>query len=148
MRKKRIIKHRKLDIMSQLTNYLMRKGKKSLAINIVRRTANEVEKSTSTPFLTILEGAITNVKPSLETKSRRRGASKQRIPVKVEERRALTLALRWIINSAKEKKASKFMFEKLAQEIKDAYNKTGEAFKKKENIHKEAISNMAFANIK
>lgn len=148
MRKKRIIKHRKLDIMSQLTNYLMRKGKKTLAINIVHRTATEVEKSTSTPFLTILEGAIANVKPSLETKSRRRGASKQRIPVKVEERRALTLALRWIINGAKEKKASKAMFEKLAQEIKDAYNKTGEAFKKKENIHKEAMGNMAFANIK
>ncbi|CAG8604625.1 11902_t:CDS:10 [Ambispora leptoticha] len=81
-------------IVSQLINYVMRKGEKRIATNIVYRAATEVEKSTSMPFLTVLEGAITNVKPSLETRSRKRGGSTQRIPVKVEEKRALTLALR------------------------------------------------------
>jgi small subunit ribosomal protein S7 len=156
MRKKKIIKRNLVKpdenfssvIVSQLINYVMRRGEKRKAKNIVYWAASEIEKSTSMPFLTVLEGAITNVRPSLETKSRKRGASNQRIPVKVEEKRALILALRWIVNGAKDKKSSKDMFEKLAKEIKDAYNKTGEAFKKKESIHKEAMGNMAFARIK
>ena len=156
MRKKKKIKRHLIKpdekfssvIVSQLVNYVMRKGEKRTAKNIVYQAASEVEKNVSTPFLAVLEGAITNVRPSLETKSRKRGASTQREPVKVEEKRALTLALRWLVNGAKGKKSSKAMFEKLAEEIRDAYNKTGEAFKKKENVHKEAMSNMAFAKIK
>jgi small subunit ribosomal protein S7 len=156
MRKKKKIKKHLIKpdekfssvIVSRLINYVMRKGEKRTAKNIVYQAASEVEKIVSMPFLTVLEGAIVNVKPSLETKSRKRGASTQREPVKVQEKRALILALRWIVNGAKEKKSSRAMFEKLAEEIREAYNKTGEAFKKKENIHKEAMGNMAFAKIK
>lgn len=135
-------------IVSQLINYVMRRGEKRIAANIVYQAASEVEKSTSTPFLTVLERAIVNVKPALETRSRKWGGSTQRVPVKVEEKRAVTLALRWIVNEAKEKKSSSPMYKKLAEEIKEDYNKTGGAFKKKENIHKEAMGNMAFANLK
>jgi len=102
MRKKKKIKRHLIKpdekfssvIVSQLVNYVMRKGEKRTAKNIVYQAASEVEKNVSTPFLAVLEGAITNVRPSLETKSRKRGASTQREPVKVEEKRALTLALR------------------------------------------------------
>ena len=102
MRKKKIIKRRPIKpdkkfsstVVNQLINYVMRKGEKRLAARIVYQAADEVEKNTSAPFLTILEGAIANVKPSLETRSRKRGGSTQRVPMKVEERRALTLALR------------------------------------------------------
>jgi small subunit ribosomal protein S7 len=102
MRKKKKIKKHLIKpdekfssvIVSRLINYVMRKGEKRTAKNIVYQAASEVEKIVSMPFLTVLEGAIVNVKPSLETKSRKRGASTQREPVKVQEKRALILALR------------------------------------------------------
>jgi small subunit ribosomal protein S7 len=102
MRKKKKIKKHLIKpdekfssvIVSQLINYVMRKGEKRTAKNIVYQAASGVEKIASMPFLTVLEEAITNVKPSLETRRRNWGASTQRVPVKVEEKRALTLALR------------------------------------------------------
>jgi small subunit ribosomal protein S7 len=156
MRKKKVIKRHPVkpdkkfasNIVSQLVNKIMKGGEKRKATKIVYQAAQIIEENTSSPFLTILSGALENVKPSLETRSRRMGGSKQRIPVKVEEKRAVTLALRWMVKGAQEKKSSKSMFENLAEEIKNAYNKSGEAYKKKENIHKEAMGNMAFANLK
>ncbi|CAI2161879.1 5539_t:CDS:2 [Funneliformis geosporum] len=100
----------------------MRRGEKRIAMRIVYQAAQIVEKNTASPFLSVLEKSVMNVKPSLETKSRKFG-----------------------VESAKENKESKPMFEKLAEEIKNAYNKTGGAFKKKETIHKEAMGNMEFA---
>jgi len=154
MRKKKIIKIRiksareEERIIVQLTNQIMRNGEKRKASKIIHQAAQIIEKNTSSPFLTILNGALENVKPSLETRSRRIGGSNQRIPVKVEEKRAATLGLRSMVEGARGKENSKSMFENLAEEINNAYNKTGEAWKKKENIHKEAMANMAFANIK
>ena|SRR5436305_8746039 len=80
--------------VARLINKVMKNGEKRKAAKIVYRAAQIVEKITSSPFLTIFEGALENIKPSLETKSRRSGASNRRFPVKVEEKRALTLALR------------------------------------------------------
>lgn len=80
--------------VARLINKVMKNGEKRKAVKIVYQAAQIVEKNTSSPFLTILEGALENIKPSLETKSRKFGASNRRFPVKVEEKRALTLALR------------------------------------------------------
>lgn len=156
MRKKRIIEDHpvqpdlKFDsaLVTELRNKVMRKGKAGTAIRIVYQAAEEVENLINLPFVTVLEGAVVNVKPSLETRSRKWGATNQRIPVKVEEKRGTTLALRWIVESAKAMKSSNPMFKKLAKEIVDDYNKSGEAFKKKENIHKEAMGNMYFGSVK
>src|SRR3954464_4459740 len=118
MRKKKVIKRhpvkpdRKFSsvVVNQLAKKVMIGGEYSKAIRIVYKAADKViEKNNSLPFLTIFEEAVKNVKPSLETKSRRMGGSKQRIPIKVEERRALTLALRWMVNGAREKKSAKPM---------------------------------------
>jgi small subunit ribosomal protein S7 len=102
MRKKKVIKRHPVSpdkkfasvIVGQLVNKIMKGGEKRKAVKIVYQAAQIIETDTSLPFLTILEGALENVKPSLETKSRKRGGSNQRVPIKVDERRALTLALR------------------------------------------------------
>jgi small subunit ribosomal protein S7 len=102
MRKKKVIKRHQISpdrrffstIVSQLINKVMKNGEKRKAVNIVYKAADLVEKATSAPFLSIFEEALKNVKPELETKSRKFGGSNQRIPVKVGEKRSLTLALR------------------------------------------------------
>ena len=102
MRKKKVITRRLIKpdkkfnstVVAQLINKVMRRGEKRIAMWIVYQAALIVEEKTHSPFLTVLEESLTNVKPSLETKSRKFGGSNRRIPVKVEERRALTLASR------------------------------------------------------
>lgn len=135
-------------LVSELINKLMFSGKKTKASNIIYKSADLIEKKTSFSFLEILDKALENSRPDLETKSRRLGGSKQRIPVKVEKKRATTLALRWIVNGARIEKNSKPMFENLANEIINASNGTGKACEKKKNLQKEAIGNMAFSGIK
>ena len=103
MRKKKIIRSKSYSlklykeedkIITQLTNQIMRNGKKIIAENIIKKASQIIEKNTSSPFLTIFNVALENVKPSLETRSRRIGGSNQRIPIKVEDKRAVTLGLR------------------------------------------------------
>ncbi|CAI2184863.1 4239_t:CDS:2 [Funneliformis geosporum] len=130
----------------RLINKVMKDGEKRTAREIVYKTAAVVEKKTSLPFLTVFEGALTNIKPAIEMKRRRIGASKQRVPKEIGDERSSKIALRWLVEGAKERrvKGKKLphplfeMFENLAEEINDAYNKSGEAFKKKENLYKEA----------
>jgi small subunit ribosomal protein S7 len=93
-----------------------------------------------------LERALTNIKPAIEMKSRRVGSSKQRTPKEIDETRSTKIALRWLVEGAKEKNTANPMYEKLADEIINAYNKSGEAFKKKENLYKEAESGRVFSS--
>ncbi|CAG8509662.1 202_t:CDS:1 [Paraglomus occultum] len=125
----------------------MKDGEKRKAMNIVYQAAQTIEKKTSLPFLTVLEGAVANVRPAIEMKSRRVGASKQRVPKEIDEVRSMKIALRWLVEGAKEKKSTEPMYEKLAGEINSAYNKSGEAFKKKENLYKEAESGRVFSSL-
>ncbi|CAG8625209.1 5240_t:CDS:2 [Racocetra persica] len=118
----------------------MKNGEKRKARNIVYQAAQIIEKKTSLPFLTVFEGARTNAKPGLEMKSRRVGATKQRVPKEIDDERGEKIFLRWIVEGAKEKKTPYSMSEKLAEEIHNAYNKSGEAYKKKEVLYKEAES--------
>jgi small subunit ribosomal protein S7 len=153
MRKKKVIKGHIIKpdpkfssvIVSSLTNKIMKDGKKRKAREIVYKAAVIVEKKNSLPFLTVLEGALANIKPAIEMKSRRMGASKQRVPKEIDEKRSLKIALRWIVEGTEGEKTPSPMYEKLAEEINSAYNKSGKAFKKKETLYKEAESGRVFS---
>jgi len=118
----------------------------------------ETLKTTSSPFLTVLEGALTNIKPGVEMKRKKQGSASYRIPKIIDEVRALKIALRWLVEGAKERKEKGKksprpmfeMFENLAEEIKSAYindkDKPSEAFKRKENLYKEAESGRVFSS--
>jgi len=126
----------------------MRDGEKRRAMRIVYRAIQIAEKEISSEPLAILEQCLTNIRPDLELKSWKMGGANYRVPIKVGEQRALSLALRWLVESARNKKSTKPIFQRLGEEIIDAYNKTGGALQKKETVHKEAMSNMAFARQK
>ena len=108
MRKKKVIKSHIIKpdpkfssvIVGSLTNKIMKDGKKRKAREIVYKAAVIVEKKNSLPFLTVLEGALANIKPAIEMKSRRMGASKQRVPKEIDEKRSLKIALRWMVEGA------------------------------------------------
>jgi small subunit ribosomal protein S7 len=153
MRKKRIIKNRLIkpdkefdsSLVSRLINKVMRDGEKRKAARIVYQSAKIIEEKTSSKFLAILEGAVENVRPAIEMKSRRFGASKQRVPQEIDETRSIKIGLRWLVQGAKNKKNTNLMHEKLAEEIKNAYNKSGEAFKIKNDLYKQAESGRVFS---
>ena len=133
-------------IVGELINMLMIKGKKSVAQGIVYKALETVKKNTGTDdALMVLNKAIDNVRPLLEVKSRRVGGATYQNPIEVKSDRGTTLALRWIRDYARSRKG-KPMQEKLAQEITDAYKGTGSAVKKKEDTHKMAEANKAFAH--
>ena len=132
--------------VGQLINMLMLKGKKSVAQKIIYNALEIVKKRTETAdALSVLNKALENVRPLLEVKSRRVGGATYQIPIEVKPERSVMLALRWIRDYARAKKG-KPMQEKLAQEIIDAYKGTGSAVKKKEDTHKMAEANKAFAH--
>lgn len=132
--------------VGRLINMVMIKGKKSVAQSIIYNALEIVKKRTdSTDALSVLNKAIENVRPLLEVKSRRVGGATYQVPIEVKPERGLILALRWIRDYARTKKG-KPMEEKLAQEIIDAYKGTGSAVKKKEDTHKMAEANKAFAH--
>jgi small subunit ribosomal protein S7 len=138
--------HYNSKTVGQLINMLMFKGKKSVAQKIIYNALEIVKKRTETAdALSVLNKAIENVKPLLEVKSRRVGGATYQIPIEVKPERSVMLALRWIRDYARAKKG-KPMQEKLAQEIVDAYKGTGSAVKKKEDTHKMAEANKAFAH--
>jgi len=121
-------------------------GKKSTAQKIVYNALEAVKKSTDTDNpLAVINKAVDNVRPLLEVKSRRVGGATYQVPIEVKTGRGTTIALRWIRDFARAKKG-KPMQEKLAQEISDAYKGTGSAVKKKDDTHKMAEANKAFAH--
>lgn len=132
--------------LSKFINCLMMDGKKSIAESIVYKAlATLEEKIEEKNGIEIFDDAIKNIKPQLEVKSRRVGGSTYQIPVEVRDSRKLTLAIRWIIGASR-KRNEKSMKECLANELLDAFNNRGAAVKKKEDTHKMADANKAFAH--
>ncbi len=132
-------------LIAKLINVVMESGKKSIAERIVYDALDIVKEKTGKEPLEVFRQAADNVRPLLETKSRRVGGATYQVPVSVPEDRSFSLALRWLRSYSRERKG-KPMHEKLAQEIIDGYNKTGSSIKKKEDVHKMAESNRAFAH--
>ena len=132
-------------LVSQLINQVLLDGKKDLASNIVYSALELVEKQTGSDPVNTLKDAFENVRPQIETKSRRVGGTNYQVPMEVPQRRSTTLAIRWMVDSSR-KRGEKTMHERLGREILDASNKTGASVKKREDVHKMAESNRAFAH--
>ena len=132
-------------VVAKFINQVMKKGKKSTAEKIVYQALDEIKKKTKKEPLEVFEEALNNASPVLEVKSKRIGGATYQVPVPVERDRKLALAMRWIIDAARSKKG-KPMKEKLAEELIAAAQNTGAAIKKKENIHRMAEANRAFAH--
>ena len=132
-------------LVTQVINKVMLDGKKSTAEKIVYDALDRVGEKTGKPPLEVLEQAVKTVTPVLEVRSRRVGGANYQVPVEVPQRRARTLAVRWLVKFARERR-EKHMEEKLADEILDALNQQGGAFKKKDDIYRMAQANKAFAH--
>jgi small subunit ribosomal protein S7 len=133
-------------LVSKFINSMMWQGKKSVAQRIFYDAMNLISKKiTDTPPLEVFETAINNVKPLLEVRSKRIGGASYQVPMQVKSKRQQSLSFRWIIQSARTKKG-KPMCERLASELMDAYSKHGGAMTTRENIHKMAEANKAFAH--
>ncbi len=136
----------KSKLVSKFVNSLMKKGKKSVAEKIFYEAMDAVEKKISdVEPLEMFETALNNVKPLVEVKSKRVGGATYQVPVEVPRQRQIALAVRWIIGAAKAKKGRP-MFQRLADELSDAYKKQGAAITQRENTHKMAEANKAFAH--
>lgn len=131
--------------VAKLVNNVMREGKKTTAQKIVYDAFGIIKEKTKKEPLEVFDLALRNTSPLLEVKSRRVGGATYQVPREVRGERQLALSMRWLINAAKAKKG-KPMKEKLAAELIDASNNTGEAVRKKENTHKMAEANRAFAH--
>ena len=135
-------------LFSQLINMVMKSGKKSIAQSIVYGAIEKVsEKLMKGNPVELLLGALENCRPKLEVKSRRVGGATYQVPVEVSHERQNSIALRWVVLAAQGRKGSP-MAEALASEIVDAYNNTGNVVKKREETHKMAQANRAFAHLR
>ena len=132
-------------LVTQVVNKILSRGKRTLAERIVYRALELANERSGTDAVTVLKRAVENVRPELEVKSRRVGGATYQVPVEVRPRRATTLAIRWITTYAKERR-EKTMADRLANEILDASNGIGAAVKRREDMHKMAESNKAFAH--
>ena len=135
----------KSKLVSKFVNCLMVDGKKSTAESIMYDAFEIVEQRTKEPPLKIFERAMDNVKPRIEVKSRRVGGSTYQVPVEVRASRQSALGIRWLISFAR-KRSEKSMAEKLAAELMDAANQRGATIKKREDTHRMAEANKAFAH--
>lgn len=131
--------------VSKFINYVMERGKKEAARKIVYKAFDEIKISEKSDPLEIFESALKNVGPLMEVRSRRVGGANYQIPREVREERKIFLSMNWIIAAAKSKKGSP-MHKRLAEELLSASKNEGEAVKKRENIHKMAEANRAFAH--
>jgi small subunit ribosomal protein S7 len=134
-------------LISRFINAVMLDGKKSTAEGIVYHSMESIKQKTNEDPLKIYEKAIENVRPMLETKSRRVGGATYQVPIEVSINRAYSLAIRWLLRYSKSR-PGKSMVEKLSSEIIDAANHRGGSVKKKEDTHKMAEANRAFAHYK
>ena len=132
-------------LVTQVINKVMSRGKKSTAEKIVYDVLDRIGERTGKPPVEVLEQAVKTVTPVLEVKSRRVGGANYQVPVEVPQRRARTLAVRWLVSYARDRR-EKHMEEKLANEILDALNQQGGAFKRKDDLYRMAQANKAFAH--
>lgn len=131
--------------IAKFINYIMERGKKTIASKIVYGAFDVIEKQMKADPKTVFEQAIRNVSPIVEVKGRRIGGANYQVPMEVQEPRKTSLGMKWIIDAARAKKG-KPMADKLAGELMEAYNKLGAAIKKREDVHKMAEANKAFAH--
>ena len=134
-------------IISKFTSCVMLDGKKSTAEKIVYGALDFVKEKTKSDPLALFHEALNNVRPQIEVRSRRVGGATYQVPVEVKTKRSQALALRWIIDASRKRKDKK-MSDKIFNEIYDAYQNRGSAIKKKEDTHKMAESNKAFAHFR
>ncbi|MCX5041607.1 30S ribosomal protein S7 [Aldersonia sp. NBC_00410] len=132
-------------LVTQLVNKILMDGKKSTAERIVYGALEQAREKTGTDPVVTLKRALDNVKPALEVKSRRVGGATYQVPVEVRPGRSNTLALRWLVTFARQRR-EKTMIERLANELLDASNGLGAAVKRREDTHKMADANKAFAH--
>jgi len=132
-------------LVTQFVNKVLQRGKRSLAERIVYDALSTVGERTGAEPAVILKRAVENVKPQLEVRSRRVGGATYQVPVDVRPRRQTTLAIRWIVGYARDRR-ERTMAARLAGELLDASNNTGASIKRKEALHKMAESNKAFAH--
>ena len=133
------------QLVTQVINKVMLDGKKSIAEAIVYDALEQVGTKTGRPPIEVLEQAVKTVTPVLEVKSRRVGGANYQVPVEVPQRRARTLAVRWLVDFARNRR-EKGMIEKLSAEILDALNNQGGAWKRKDDVYRMAQANKAFAH--
>ncbi len=133
-------------VLAKFVNTLMRDGKKSVAEKIVYKALEDVKEKKGSD-MEILEEALQNVRPSVEVKSRRVGGATYQVPVEVRSSRQDALAMRWLVEAAR-KRGEKSMAQKLAGELMEAADKRGSAVKKREDVHKMAEANKAFAHFR
>jgi len=132
-------------LVAQLVNKVMQSGKKTLAERIVYQALDQLQQRSGMEPVPALKKAIDNVKPMLEVRSRRVGGATYQVPVEVPQRRGTSLAIRWIVGVAQDRKG-KGMADKLSSELLDALQGTGAAVKKREDQHRMAEANRAFAH--
>jgi small subunit ribosomal protein S7 len=132
-------------VVSKFVNRMMWDGKRSIGLRIVHEALGILLQKAEKEPLEVFLKAIDNVKPVIEVKSRRVGGATYQVPVEIRESRREALGMRWIINAARSR-SGRGMGDRLAAELLDAYNNTGTAFKKKEDTHKMAEANKAFAH--
>ena len=134
------------QLVTKFINSMMYGGKRATSSGIVYEALNIVQAKTSEDPLKVFKKAVDNVKPSLEVKSRRVGGSNYQVPVEVNPNRRLSLSIRWLVGFARARGDGKTMQEKLANELMDAANLRGGAVKKREDTHRMAEANKAFAH--
>ena len=132
-------------VVTQIVNKVLQRGKRSTAERIMYEACSIIEEKSGAEPLATLKRAVDNVKPQLEVKSRRVGGATYQVPVEVRPRRANTLAIRWIVGYSRQRR-EKTMAERLANELLDASNGVGASVKRREDMHKMAESNKAFAH--
>lgn len=132
-------------MVQKLVNCLMSKGEKSVAQHIVYDALEQIRQRTNDDPIKVFKKALDNVRPALEVKSRRVGGANYQVPVEVNRNRQTSLSLRWIISYARER-SEKSMVEKLSAELLDAANNRGGAIKKRDDTHRMAEANKAFAH--
>lgn len=131
--------------IAKFINYVMERGKKTVASKVVYGALSNIEAEMKTDPKVVFEQAIRNVSPMVEVKGRRIGGANYQVPMEVQEPRKTTLGMKWVIDAARSKKGRP-MAQKLATELMEAFNKMGTAIKKREDVHKMAEANKAFAH--
>jgi len=132
-------------LVTQFVNKVLVRGKRSTAERIVYGALDIIKEKTGAEPVATLKRALDNVKPQLEVKSRRVGGATYQVPIEVRPRRANTLAIRWLVGYSRQRR-EKTMAERLANELLDASNTTGSSVKRRDDVHKMAESNKAFAH--
>ena len=137
----------KSTIIPKLINSIMNDGKKTIAEKIIYEAIDKIKSKSKEEPINIFNEAINNLRPTVEVRSRRVGGATYQVPVEVKSKRSQALALRWLVEASRKRK-DKQMSDKIFNEIYDAYQNKGSAIKKKEDTHKMAESNKAFAHFR